>query len=93
MTWQNDSSSTPFAQCFINTCDLDQNVANEYTFSADPGTGTFNLTFVVSNNNNGTTFRCSDGSTFADVPLLMKGKLLQKLLILLLIVSVLYLIF
>ncbi|XP_060562148.1 uncharacterized protein LOC132721790 [Ruditapes philippinarum] len=63
MSWQNDSSDVPFAQCVNDVCTLDHGVADKFVFSTDTSTGTFNLTFVVSIYNNGTKYTCSDGST------------------------------
>ncbi|XP_060594064.1 uncharacterized protein LOC132748460 [Ruditapes philippinarum] len=62
MALQNDSSNVPLAECFLNTCTLNPDVANRYTLSTNTATGTFNLTFNVSNYHNGTTFMCDDAS-------------------------------
>lgn len=71
MSLQNDSSNVPLAECFLGSCTLDSSVANRYTLSTDTSAGIFNLTFIVSNYNNGTTFMCGDGSKFESSLLLM----------------------
>ena len=73
MSWQNESSTIPLAECFFDICNMDPDVTNEYNFTADTDTGTFNLTFNATSYHNGTTYKCEIGQAFQRFLFIIKG--------------------